>query len=319
MSAHNRASRPLIVMPDADPDALVLLDAALREVDASMIEFRTHLGVPQTEEEWVERIAPADGVLLGWRMPSAVLEQAPNLKAISFLGTGVSDHIDLDIAERQGVAVSNVTGYGDDAVAEHALALLLAAVRDVARLDRSMRAGAWDQPSTWQLRGRRLGVVGLGGIGRRMAELGTGIGMEVVGWNRSAETGERQHHGIALLPLTELMATSDAVSLHLPLTPETTGLIDDRLLSLMKQDSVLVNTARGAVVDERALLWALDEGRIRAAALDVFAEEPVHEASKLLRHERTVLTPHVGFNTVDAARRLFVLAVENLVRHFAPA
>lgn len=311
------APKPIIIMPDGDADSVRLLEAALTEVDASSLEIRSVIGVPQTDEQWIERIALADGILLGWGMPSAALTAAPKLRVISFLGTGVNDHVDLELARERGIVVTNVAGYGDDAVAEHALALLLASVRDIPRLDRSMRAGVWVPRSTWQLRGRRLGVVGLGGIGQRMAELGAAIGMEVVGWNRSAETGKTEHNGITLMPLEELMATSDAVSLHLPLTPGTTGLIDDRLLQRMKPDSVLVNTARGAVVDEAALLRVLNAGHIRAAALDVFHEEPLAADNPLRRHERTVLTPHVGFNTEDAARQLFVLAVENLVRHFA--
>jgi D-3-phosphoglycerate dehydrogenase len=236
---------------------------------------------------------------------------------ISYLGTGASDHVDLDVASRRNVTVTNVTGYGDDAVAEHAAALLFAALRSVPRLDAAMRSGEWPQAGAWQLRGSRLGVVGLGGIGRRMAAIGAGLGMDVVAWNRSAETGNTEAHGIRLLPLDELLSTSDAVSLHVPLNADTRGLLDARRLGLMKPDSILVNTARGAVVDEEALIRVLDAGGIRAAALDVFDQEPINPDNPLLRHDRTVVTPHVAFNTGEAARELFVRALRNVVDHFA--
>jgi D-3-phosphoglycerate dehydrogenase len=316
MPVHS-SSRPLVVFPDADAEGLELLDYALTVIDASGIEIRHHLGVPQSDAEWIERVSPADGMLLGWKLPTVALESAERLKVISYLGTGASDHVDLAAAARQNVVVTNVTGYGDDAVAEHATALLFAALRDVPRLDAAMRAGAWPQAGAWQLRGSRLGVVGLGGIGRRMAQIGAGLGMDVVAWNRSAETGSTEAHGIRLLPLDELLSTSDAVSLHLPLNDHTRGLLDARRLALMKPESILVNTARGAVVDETALVEALDAGTIRAAALDVFDQEPIDPHNPLLRHDRTVVTPHVAFNTGEAARELFVRALRNVVDHFA--
>ncbi|MEX1079905.1 MAG: NAD(P)-dependent oxidoreductase [Homoserinimonas sp.] len=316
MPSHS-LSRPLVVFPDADAEGLELLEYALTVVDASGIEIRHHLGVPRSDAEWIDRVSPADGMLLGWKLPNAALRSAERLQLISYLGTGVSDHVDLNAAAAQNVIVTNVAGYGDDAVAEHATALLLAALRDVPRLDAAVRAGSWPQVGAWQLRGSRLGVVGLGGIGRRMAAIGAGLGMEVVAWNRSAETGSTEAHGIALVPLDELLATSDAVSLHVPLNGDTRGLLDARRLSLMKPESILVNTARGAVVDETALLQALDAGSIRAAALDVFDQEPIDPNNPLLKHDRTVVTPHVAFNTGEAARELFVRALRNVVDHFA--
>lgn len=316
-STHSASSpRPLVVFPDADVEGLDLLDYALTVVDASGIDIRHHLGVPQSDEEWIARVAPADGMLLGWKLPNAALKHAERLRIISYLGTGASDHVDLDAAAAQGIAVSNVTGYGDDAVAEHATALLFAALRDVPRLDAAMRSGGWPQAGAWQLRGSRLGVVGLGGIGRRMAAIGAGLGMEVVAWNRSAEAGGTEAHGIRLLPLDELLSTSDAVSLHVALNADTKGLLDARRLGLMKPESILVNTARGAVVDEAALIRVLDAGGIRAAALDVFDQEPIDPNSPLLQHDRTVVTPHVAFNTGEAARELFVRGLRNVVDHF---
>lgn len=312
-----RTSKPLIIFPDADQEGLDLLEEALTIVDASCLEIQSHLDVPQNDDEWSERVAPADGILLGWRLPSGALKNAKNLKVISYLGTGASDHVDLDIAEEQGVTVMNVVGYGDSAVAEHATALLFSAVRNVPELDRAVRAGEWPSHGTWQLRGRRLGVVGLGGVGRRMAAIGKAIGMDVVAWNRSAEQGHTEDDGLSLLPLDELLATSDAVSLHVPLNSDTRGMIDERRLRLMKKDAVLVNTARGAVVDEEALARVLTEGHLRAAATDVFGQEPINTDNPLLSAPRVILTPHVAFNTHEASLRLFQMALQNLVEHFS--
>lgn len=313
------SSKPLIVFPDADPEGVALLEEALETIDASSITITSHLGVPESDAAWIERIEPADGILLGWQLPSAALKAADKLKAISFLGTGASDHIDLSVALDQGVHVMNVSGYGDDAVAEHATALMFAAARNVASLDRCMRAGEWPSAEGLQLRGRRLGVVGLGGIGRRMVEIGRGLGMDVVAWNRSAETGNTESHGVPLLPLDELLATSDVVSLHVALNEDTTGMIDGRRLRLMKPDAILINTARGAVIDETELVRVLDDGHLRVAALDVFSAEPAPADHPLRNHERTIVTPHVAFNTHDASLRLFQMAVQNLVDHFASA
>lgn len=311
------SEKPLVVFPDSDAEGLELLEEALKSVDASSMTIRTHLGVPGTDQEWIDRVGPADGLLLGWKLPSAALKAAVNLRAISFLGSGVSDHVDLALASEHDVRVMNVVGYGDDAVAEHAAALMFAAVRNIPALDRRVKAGEWPSSGAWQIRGRRLGVVGLGGIGQRMAEIGRGLGMDVVAWTRSAETGTTSLHGLPLLPLDELLATSDAVSLHLPLNADTRALIDERRLRLMKPQAVFVNTARGALVDEAALVRVLQDGHLHAAAVDVFDQEPVDVDNPLLRQERAIVTPHVAFNTSDASLRLFQMAVQNLVDHFS--
>jgi D-3-phosphoglycerate dehydrogenase len=316
MPIHN-SSKPLVIFPDADAEGIALLAEALQTIDASSITIQSHLGVPDSDDAWIERVAPAEGLLLGWQLPDAALKSADKLRAISFLGTGASDHIDLAIATAQGVHVMNVSGYGDDAVAEHAIALMFAAARNVVSLDRRLRIGEWPSSQGLQLRGRRLAVVGLGGIGRRMVEIGRGLGMDVVAWNRSAETGNTESHGVALLPLDELLATSDVVSLHVALNEDTTGMIDGRRLRLMKLNAILINTSRGAVIDEAELVRVLDDGHLRTAALDVFSAEPAPADHRLLNHERTIVTPHVAFNTHDASLRLFQMAVQNLVDHFA--
>jgi D-3-phosphoglycerate dehydrogenase len=318
-SQDRSADAPTVAYADADEDGIYLLHSAVETVGMPNIRFETSLGNPRSNEEWSDRIGGADGLLLGWRLPRAFLERTsngPNLKVISFLGTGVADHVDLGVAVSRGITVLNATHYADVAVAEHALALLLAAVRGITHLDKSIRSGEWPEFTSWQLSGRRLGIIGLGSIGRAMARLGASVGMEIVGWNRSAESGVTEQYGIRLLSLRDLMASSDAVSVHVALTEQTEKLIDGEMLSLMKPGSVLVNTARGKIVDEGALGMALAAGKLRAAGCDVFSEEPVAPSNSLLTSDRTVLTPHVAYNTEDASKELFVQGVQNLITFF---
>ena len=321
MTTHDfgSGSGPLVVFPDADEDSLKLLEDALTLTGIGNLRVRVHVGVPASETEWLHRVHDADALLLDWRLPDAVLERAPTLKLVSFLGTGAGDQVNLDLADARNITVCNARGYGDVAVAEHTLALLLATVRQVARLDREVRSGSWPVSTGWQLRGRRLGVVGLGGIGRSVAELGRAVGMRVQGWTRNVAAGETERYGVPLVSLEDLMQTSDAVTLHLALTPDTDGLIDRRLLGLMGPNAVLINTARGALVDETALTDALHAGRIRGAGLDVFTHEPLPDNDALRSTDRAVLTPHVGFSTEEAGRELIVQGLENLVGFFRGA
>ncbi|WP_454111863.1 NAD(P)-dependent oxidoreductase [Microbacterium aurum] len=310
-------SRPRFAFPDASPDDDSLLSRALEIAGVDRTQIDVSYGVPSSPAEWVQRIGDAEATLLGWSIPDDALRQLPGLRRISFLGTGVADNVNLSLAAELGIDVRTVHGYGDDAVAEHALALLLAAARGIPLLDREMREGKWAARPGVQLAGKTLGVVGLGGIGMRMATLAQGIGMRVVGWNRSVREGATQHGSIPLLDLPELFATSDAVSLHLALTPESEGIIDAPLINALAPGAILVNTARAAIVDRDALLARLGKGDI-VAALDVFDPEPLSTEDPLRSLPDTVLTPHVAYDTPEAAEALFGLAVANLIESAPP-
>ena len=236
-------------------------------------------------------------MLLGTRVSAVALAALPELRVISFLSTGVGSWVDLDAAAARGVVVRSVRGYADRAVAEHALGLILAALRHVARGDRALRRGAWAPTQGGELAGRRLAVIGLGGIGRALAGMGAALGCEMVGWNRSPTDA------VPLLPLDECLATADVVSLHLALTAETRGLIDRRRIGLLRPGAVLVNTARGALLDEAALVARLRRGDL-AAGLDVFADEPLPPGHPLLELDTVTLTPHSAWNTEAAGGRL---------------
>jgi D-3-phosphoglycerate dehydrogenase len=233
-----------------------------------------------------------------------------------FLGTGAASFIDLGAADRLGIRVRNYRGYGDQSVAEHALALMLAAARQVARMDREVRRGEWDAREGIELAGKVLGVVGTGGIGKTMAQLGAGIGMRVIAWNRSGVPADLPCRAVELDALLE---AADVVSLHVALNEESRGLIDRRRIGLLRPDAILINSARGAILDEVALVEALRAGRLRHAALDVFADEPLPENHPLTRLDNVTLTPHAAFMTQEASTRLLRMALDLLAEERAAA
>ncbi len=259
-----------------------------------------------TEEEFAARLAGCRGAMhFRTRITAAMLARCPELRFIVFLGTGLGSWIDLAAAEARGIRIRRVLGYADRAVAEHALALIFAAARNLAWMDRALRGGAWSAPAGIELAGKRLGLIGLGGIGRALASMASAIGLEVVGWNRRPVPPEIP---CRMLPLDEVLASAEIVSLHLALDDETRGIVDRRRLALLRPGAILVNTARGGLMDETALVERLARGDI-AAALDVFAEEPLPAASSLRRLDNVTLTAHAAWATPEATRRLLRLGL----------
>ena len=237
-------------------------------------------------------------------MPTALVAQCGALKHIVFLGTGPSSYMDVAEIKARGIAVHTIKGYGDTAVAEHAVALMLAACRDIADMDRLIRDGTWSTREGVQLHGKTLGIIGLGGIGREVLRLGRGLGMEVIAWNRTA------HAGDPLVELNELLARADVISLHLALNDATRGFIGPAQLVRMKPGVILVNTARAALIDEATLLSGLRSGRIRHAGLDVFHAEPLLASHALASMENVTLTAHAGFRTREASMILLRRAID---------
>lgn len=307
-----------IVHPDGSQDEREELERALQEHGIPLDDVEVHYGAPADADEWVSRVGDAELVMLGWSVPDDALERFPAVRAIVFLGTGAADHVNLALADRLGIEVRTVTGYGDDSVAEHALALLFAMARRIPEHDAQMRNGTWGQRAGTLLRGKTVGVVGLGGIGSRFAQLAAGIGMDVIGWNRSAERGASIHDGIPLLPLDELCRRADVVSLHLALNADTEGLISAEHIDSMAPGAILVNTARGGVVDEAAVRRRTEAGELRYAA-DVFEPEPLPADSPQRQSPNTVLTPHVAFFTPEATLELYRGACAHLATLLAKA
>ena len=204
-------------------------------------------------------------------MPTDLVARCKQLKHIVFLGTGPASYMNVGELNDRGIKVHIIKGYGDTAVAEHSIALMVACARDIARMDREVRSGTWTPHEGVQLLGKNLGVIGLGGIGREVARIGKGMGMNVVAWNRT----QHADANVPLVDLDELLAKSDVVSMNLTLGDETRGFLNAERIARMKPGVIFINTARGALVDEAALLAALTSGHIRHAGLDVFHTEPL--------------------------------------------
>jgi D-3-phosphoglycerate dehydrogenase len=239
-------------------------------------------------------------------MPTELLAQCPQLKHIVFLGTGAASYMNVAELKERGITVHTIKGYGDTAVAEHTIALMFAAARDVGRMDRDIRGGAWTPQEGMQLHGKTLGIVGLGGIGREIARMAKGLGMEVIAYNRTAL-------GDAPCPLVDidtLLTRADVVSLNLVLNDETRGFLDVKRIARMKPGALLVNTARGALADEPALIAALMSGHIRHAGLDVFHDEPLKAGHPLTQLPNVTLTAHAAFRTIEASMTLLRRAID---------
>jgi glyoxylate reductase len=308
------AVRPLFVVTAAIPEPALRL---LREAGELRVDER-HEATPRAL--LLELVAGADAILtlLHDRVDEELLEAAgPQLRCVANVAVGY-DNVDVEAAARQGVVVTNTPGVLDEATADLTLALLLAATRRLTEGDRLIRGG---RPWTWgmhfmlgsSLRGKLLGIVGLGGIGTRVAERARAFGMKIAYHSRREAAAEAVRRLEARrLPLERLLAEADAVSLHCPLTPETHHLIGAAELAAMKPSAVLVNAARGPIVDERALAEALAGAGIAAAGLDVYEHEPRVEP-RLLELENVVLSPHLGSATVETRTAMAELAARNAI------
>ena len=239
-------------------------------------------------------------------MPTQLVEQCPELKHIVFLGTGPASYMNVGELNERGIKVHIIKGYGDTAVAEHAIALLWACARDLAHMDREVRRGVWTPHEGVQLLGKTLGVIGLGGIGREVARIGKGMGMNVIGWNRT----KHPEIAVPLVDIDTLLARADVVSMNLTLGDETRDFLSADRIARMKKGVIYVNTARGALADEAALITALKSGHIRHAGLDVFHHEPLPPDHALAKLENVTLSAHAAFRTPEASEMLLRRAID---------
>ncbi|MGA8076717.1 MAG: NAD(P)-dependent oxidoreductase [Xanthobacteraceae bacterium] len=237
-------------------------------------------------------------------MPTPQIEQCPALKHIVFLGTGPASYMSLADMAACGIKVHIIKSYGDTAVAEHTVALVFAACRDIARMDREVRSGTWTPHEGVQLLGKTLGVIGLGGIGSEVLRIGHGLGMNVIAWNRTPKSGA------PLVALDELLARADVISMNLTLNDETRGFLGPAQFARIKPGVIFVNTARAGLVDETAFIEALRSRRIRHAGLDVFHHEPLKPDDPLARLDNVTLTAHAAFRTPEASMTLLRRAID---------
>lgn len=261
-----------------------------------------------TAEELFQVVGGYDALIVRGRtkLPRPVFEAATQLKVIGRAGIGV-DNIDLAAANAHGVMVVNSPHATTIAVAEHTLALLLALVRSIPKADAAMKSGQWikNQLEGIEIHGKVLGVIGMGAIGGAVAEKASALGMEVIGYDPLISGKDVHGHNAKPASLSEVYAQSDIITLHVPLTRETRGMIDGQALAHMKRGIRLICTARGGVIDETALLGALESGQVDGAALDVYAKEPPGMTA-LVTHPSVICTPHIGAQTIEAQARASV-------------
>lgn len=294
---------PRTLFIDSTPDIDRLWKKVLTPGD---IEIAVNMG-PVDEKDVPKTVAGYDTVVNDATYFSApTLEACKGLKHIVFLGTGASSFVDMAAAARLGIKVSTISGYGDTTVAEHAMGLVFAAARHIAPMHGIVRGGKWRPMQGMELKGKTLGVVGLGGIGREMARIASGVGLEVIGYNRSPRTDA----GVTTVSLDELLKQSDIISLHLGLNDGTRGFLDKAKLAKTKPGVIVVNTARAGVVDETALIEGLKSGWVGHYATDVFNKEPPEPSEPLLTLENVTLTSHAGYNTPEAAMTMYRRAVD---------
>lgn len=295
-----------------------------REVHPSVLarlgevgETRAWEGQDRCPADVLEReVADVDAVLGTHRWTAALMDKASRLRLIALTSVGF-DMVDIDAATERDILVTNTPDVLTDTVADLTFALMLAAARRICEMDRWLRAGQWKNagvtPMAWDIHHATLGVIGLGRIGSAVAHRALGFHMKVLYYDTVRKRDLERQHGYQFVDQETLLRESDFVTLHVPLLPETKGMMGATQLALMKPTAFLINTSRGPVVDERALIRALQEGRIGGAGLDVFEKEPVDLANPLLRMENVVVLPHVGSATDATRRAMLDLAINNVL------
>ena len=296
------------VFPDLTPERAVLEPHGIDVIDGAPLALEARLREAEACDALLVQDTPIDAAFIG---------RLARCRVLGLYGAGV-DNVDVSAARRQGMVVVHVPDYGTEEVADHALCLLLACARGLGPLGAALRAGAWDYGAAarplHRLRGRALGIVGLGRIGRRLAAKARALELRVLGTDPVLSPAEAAAAGIDWRPFPDLLAESDFVSLHAPLVPATEGMIGRNELARMKPGAYLINVARGGLVDEAALLGALERRQLAGAGLDVLAIEPAPRDHPLIGHPRVVLTPHSAWYSEEAMRDLQRLLAEDVLR-----
>lgn len=299
---------PTIVIPDDYPVVMGNSKAWQSFHDSHQVTYFDTL--PGTEQGLLERIKDAEVVInirSSTKFTESVFEACPRMKLLSIWGTG-TDNIDLNAARRHNVTVTNTPGVAAVSIAEHCLMLALAVARRVVTLHQQVVHGEWPRGQSIQLRGKTLGIIGLGAIGRQFARLGEAIGMRVIAWTMHPNPAL----GIQLTEIDDLLRESDVVSLHLRLSADTTGFLGRREFALMKPGAIFINTARGPIADEPALIEALASHRLAGAGLDVFDTEPLPKGHPLTKLDNVVITPHCAGVTPEVLEAGLALSLENV-------
>ena len=296
------------VFVDANESLAVIFERLEKPGDP---QFRIHRNPDITSDQYPKVLDGAEIAIVDHTaLPTDIARKCAGLKHVVFLGTGARSYMNPEELAELGIEVHLIKGYGDTAVAESAIALMWAAARGIAQMDREMRAGNWLREDGMQLTGKTLGLIGFGGIAAEVARIALGSGMRVLAWNRSP----KHFAGVEFMTLEKLLAESDVVSLHLLLNDDTRGFLSRERIAAMKPGAILVNTARAAMVDEAAMIDALKSGHIRHAGLDVFNVEPLPKDDPLTKLANVTLSAHSAFRTPEASENLIEAALQHCRR-----
>jgi len=271
-----------------------------------------------SQEEFIQRMKNAKVVVnvrAYSKFTEEVFKRCSSLKLLSILGTG-TDHVDLEDASKYGVLVTNTPGFAAVAVAEHSLTLMLSVARKISLIDREVKEGKWPRGLMTQIHGKTLGLIGLGAIGGQFAKIGNGLGMKVISWETFQPSKERaKEFGVEFVSLEYLLKEADVISIHARLTSQTKNLIGRNEFSLMKPTAIIINTARGAIINREALLDALTSGKIIGAGLDAFDIEPLPPNDPFLKLSNVTLTPHNAGMTQETIEKGAQMAVDNIINY----
>ena len=296
------------VLVDASDEYDAIVRRLLRPDDP---DIRVHRDPNVTSDQFPDVLGDAAIAMIDHTdLPTDIARQCKALRHVVFLGTGARSYMDVEELAELGINVHTIKGYGDIAVAECAMALMWAGARDLSQMDRQIRKSVWKPTEGVQLSGKTLGLIGFGGIASAMAGMARGIGMQVLAWNRTP----KEQEGVRFVALETLLAESDVVSMHLLLTDDTRGFLSRKRLALMRRGAILINTARGALVDEDAMIDALVSGQLRHAGLDVYAHEPLPAGHPLTGLPNVTLSAHAAFLTPEASENLISAALDHCRR-----
>ena len=302
----------LIVVPDDNPPAIAGTPALERLQQLGQVQvYDSDATDPLVLRQRLCDAEIAVNIRGRTRFTADVLASCPRLRLISIWGTG-TDNVDLNAAAAHGITVTNTPGANAIPVAEHTVALMLALAKQLAPVDRAIRQGGWPRNLVPQLRGKRLGIIGTGLIGREVAAMGKGLGLDVAAWTFHPDLSLAEKLGFRYVGLDELLRTSDVLSIHLRATPDTHHFLSRERLALLKPDAILINTARGSVVDEAALVDSLRDNKIAGAGLDVFETEPLPAGHPITTLPNVLLTPHAAGMTPEVIQTGLAMAVENI-------
>jgi D-3-phosphoglycerate dehydrogenase / 2-oxoglutarate reductase len=312
------ANKPVIVVPDDIGGSFESSSSIERLKNIATVIFYDQRAL--SEAELIERVHGATVILLFrpafTKLSKPVPDGATKLRMICISGTGVED-VAVSEATARKIAVANVPGPSNRAVAEHCLALLLSVARAVPAQDRAIRQGEWKAMEGIELGGKTLGIIGVGGISSELAPIARGLGMSVISWSRNNDAARAAAIGSRAVSFDELLTNSDVISLHVRLNDSTRNMIGQAQFARMKRGVIVINTARGGLIDEGALVHSVNSGQVRGAGLDVFSHEPLPPGHPFIVMDNIVMTPVSAWSTVDASARMINQSIDNVVKFLA--